>query len=128
MLVVRIGKDSNSIQLKMSLPNKSMINFITFIIANSILFSLFMFLSIITIRKELKLSMATQEERLQAIVEAVTNLKATVQSLATEVQTLKDNNPDLEDELSALEGLVATAQEDLAATDTATDTATDEPA
>lgn len=67
--------------------------------------------------KELMASMATQEERLQKIVEGVQTfkanndqLKADNDAMKAEIERLKTlGNPDLEDELETLEGLVGSS-------------------
>jgi peptidoglycan hydrolase CwlO-like protein len=57
--------------------------------------------------------MATQEERLKAVVAKLGAIQAGIDKLQEQVATLKANNPDLEDELSEIEGTIATMDADV---------------
>lgn len=63
--------------------------------------------------REIKKSMATQEERLRAILEKLPAIQAGVDRIQTELETLKANNPDIEDELAGLEAAVGAVHDDV---------------
>lgn len=57
--------------------------------------------------------MATQEQRLQAIFGQLTEVKAGINTLSQQVADLKANNPQLEDEITAIEGTVTEIRDSL---------------
>lgn len=57
--------------------------------------------------KEIQLAMATQEQRLQAIVTALDLVQTGIDAIQADLAALKENNPELEDEISAIETKVA---------------------
>ena len=63
--------------------------------------------------REIKKSMATQEERLRAILNRLPAIQAGVDRIQAELETLKANNPDIEDELAGLEAAVGAVHDDV---------------
>lgn len=57
--------------------------------------------------------MSTQEERLKGVQTALTGIAEGVNTLQQQVADLKANNPELEDEISAIEGTVKGIADDI---------------
>lgn len=57
--------------------------------------------------------MSTQEERLRNVQSALSGIADGINTLQQQVADLKANNPDLDDEISAIEGTVKTIADDI---------------
>ena len=57
--------------------------------------------------------MSTQEEKLQAIAASLPAIAAGIDTLQAQVAELKEGNPDLNDEIAAIETTLATIAADL---------------
>lgn len=67
----------------------------------------------LSVLKELKQSMASQEERLQAALAKLANIQTGVDRIQAELEALKAGNPELEDELAGLEAAVGALDTDV---------------
>jgi uncharacterized coiled-coil protein SlyX len=64
--------------------------------------------------ERIQIDMATQEERLQALGAALTNVQAGVDRIQASLEALKADNPALEDEITAIEAQVGALGADVA--------------